>query len=197
MNEWMTGLAAIAVAVAAFLLLSGFVRAYWKWRGVRVITCPENEKAAAVKVAALDAAKEFATAGENRIHLRACSRWPEMAGCDEACLGQIEASPDACLLQNIVSAWYEGRHCVFCEKPIGEIVWHERPPAVQFEDGTIREWKELPPEELPNVFRTSEAVCWSCALFENFRKDHPEIIVRRVPCPTPRQHPLPPSTSTY
>jgi hypothetical protein len=196
MNEWMTGVAAVAVAIAAFLLLSGFLRAFRKWRGVRVITCPENHQPAAVKVAAFDAAKEFAVAGETSVHLKTCSRWPEMAGCDEACLNQITAAPEACLLQNIVGNWYDDKQCVFCGKEIEEIVWHERPPAVKFADGTIREWKELPAETLPAVFKTAEPVCWSCALFENFRKEHPEVIVAR-PRPVEPPHTLPPSTSTY
>lgn len=196
MNEWMTGVAAVAVAAAAFLLLSGFLRAFRKWRGVRVITCPENHEPAAVKVAAFDAAKEFAVAGETHLHLKTCSRWPEMAGCDEACLNQITAAPEASLLQNIVGSWYDDKECVYCSKQIGEIVWHERPPAVKLPDGTIREWKELPAEVLPTVFKTAEPVCWSCALFENFRREHPEVIVAR-PRPVEPQHTLPPSSATY
>lgn len=196
MNEWMIGVAAVAGAIAVFLLLSGFFRAYRAWRGVRVITCPENHEPAAVKVAAFDAAKTFAVAGATSPHLKTCSRWPEMAGCDEACLSQIEASPDATRLQSIVGSWYDGKHCVYCEKEIGDIVWHERPPAVKLEDGSIREWKELPPEALPKVFRTAEPVCWSCGLFENFRKEHPEVVIER-PRPAEPQHTLPPSSALY
>lgn len=196
MNEWMTGVAAVAVAIAAFLLLSGFLRAYRKWRGVRVITCPENHEPAAVKISAFEAAKEFAVAGEAHLHLKTCSRWPEMEGCDEACLNQIVASPEATRLQSIVGSWYDHKQCVYCAKDIGEIVWHERPPAVKLEDGSIREWKELPAESLPRVFETAEPVCWSCALFENFRKEHPEVIVAR-PRPVEPHHTLPPSSSMY
>jgi hypothetical protein len=196
MNNWMFVVAIVAIGAALLVLLGSFANAWRRWHGVRVITCPENHEPAAVRVAAFDAAKDLATAGEASIHLRSCSRWPEMAGCDEACLHQVEADPQACLLQNIVGTWYDHRQCVFCEKAIGEIVWHERPPAVKLEDGTIREWKDLPPEVLPTVFKTAEPVCWSCALFENFRREHPELVVQR-PQPVEPRHPLPPSSATY
>ena len=52
--------ASIIVAIAAYLLLSGFLKTYRTYHGVRVITCPENLQPAAVAVAAFDAAKWFA-----------------------------------------------------------------------------------------------------------------------------------------
>lgn len=195
MHVW-TILGAITIGIAAYLLLSGFLKTWRVYRGVRVITCPENHEPAAVRVAALDAAKWFAVAGETDIHLRSCSRWPEMAGCDEACRSEINDSPQACLLQNIVASWYEGKQCHYCEKPIGSIVWHERPPAVKLPDGTIHEWKDLPAERLPKVFAAGAPVCWACNVIENFRVEHPELVIQRMHTGAPR-HTLPPSVATY
>jgi hypothetical protein len=144
-----------------------------------VITCPENLQPAAVKVAAFDAAKWAALSGEKDLHLRACSRWPEMAGCDEACMSQIEASPERCLVHTIVTAWYAGKQCHFCSKSIGAIVWHERPPAVRLHDGRTMEWNDLAAEDLPNAFASGEAVCWACHIVEGFRLEHPELVVER------------------
>jgi hypothetical protein len=191
-----TLLGALTVGLAAYLLLSGFLKTWRQYRGVRVITCPETLQPAAVKVAAFDAAKWFAIAGETDIHLRNCSRWPERADCDEACLSQIQSAPDACRIQTIVTSWYDGRNCHYCARPIGAIVWHERPPAVLMTDGETREWKEIAPEELPNVFATGDAVCWACHTVETFRHDHPELVIERPHITTP-QHTLPPSMTVY
>lgn len=195
MTAWtLAGL--IVIAIAAYLLASGFLKTYRIYRGVRVITCPENLQPAAVKVAALDAAKWYALSGEKDVHLQNCSRWPEMAGCDEACLSQIESSPVGCRVHTIVTSWYAGKSCHYCAKPIGEIVWHERPPAVRLAGGTTREWKEIAPEQLPSVFATAEPVCWACHIVEGFRHEHPELVIERIHESTPK-HVLEPTEAVY
>lgn len=195
MSAW-TLLGTLIIGGAAFLLLSGFIKTWRLYHGVRIITCPENLQPAAVSVAALDAAKWFAIAGEKELHLRSCSRWPEMAGCDEACLTQIEAAPLACRVQSIVTSWYEGKSCHFCQRPIEHIVWHERPPAVLLNGGTTREWKEIVPEELPKVFATAAPVCWACHIVETFRHEHPEKVIQRVRMPAASKA-IPPSANVF
>lgn len=188
--------AAVVTGIVALLLVTGFIRTWRLYHGVRVITCPENHESAAVRVAAIDAAKSFALRHRPDIHLKACSRWPAMEGCDEACRTEIDADPQACSLHSIVASWYEGRHCHFCAKEIGEIVWHERPPAVTLPDGTIHEWKDVPPERLPSIFKTGEAVCWPCFLVETSTAEHPELVLRRAR-PADPHHAIEPSTSVY
>ena len=144
-----------------------------------IVTCPENKKPAAVSAGVWNAAKLFALKGDSNAHLRSCSRWPEMAGCAEDCLSQIEASPRTCLVQTIVGAWYEGKRCHYCAKAIGEIVWHERPPALRMPNGTTREWKEIAYESLVDVFATAEPVCWTCHMAETFRREHAELVIER------------------
>jgi hypothetical protein len=191
-----TLIGAIVISIAAWLLFSGFLRTWRLYRGVRLITCPENLQTAAVSVAAFDAARWHAISGESDLHLRTCSRWPEMSGCDQACLTQIRQAPAACKVQAIVTAWYEGKSCQLCGKEIGEVVWHERPPALRMPDGTVREWSEVPPQELPAVFASAAPVCWACFTVENFRHDHPEMVIERVRTAVPR-HAIPPSNEQY
>ncbi len=195
MFAW-TLLGVLTIGIAAYLLFSGFIKTYRLYRGVRVITCPENLQPAAVSVAAFDAAKWFAISGDTDLHLRSCSRWPEMAGCDEGCLSQIENAPKACLVQTMVTSWYAEKQCHFCAKPIGQIVWHERPPAVLLSDGTTREWKDIAPEQLPVIFGSAEPVCWACHTVETFRREHPEMVIERVRMAMPR-HEIPPSMNVY
>jgi hypothetical protein len=137
-----------------------------RYRSTSVITCPENAKPAAVKQ-------------RLRGDLRACSRWPEMAGCDQACLHQIETNPEACRLHSIVARWYAGKSCARCARPIGPIVWHDRPPALLGPDGATREWKEVAPQELPELFRTHEPLCWSCHNIASFERDFPGVAFER------------------
>jgi hypothetical protein len=169
----------VVLAIAAYVLLSGFFSTWRKYRGLRVITCPENLDSASVRVDALRAAHWAAISGDTVLRLSNCSRWPEMAGCGQECLAQIQSSPEGCAVSTIVTAWYEGRTCVYCKRPIGPIAWHERPPAVRSADGVTREWKDIPAEQLPAVFRTHQPVCFNCSVTEGFLHDHPDIVVAR------------------
>ena len=56
---------------------------YMLKRETRLLTCPENHQSAAVN-----------PAWSLKLRLSACSRWPEKAGCDQACLSQIAAEGD-------------------------------------------------------------------------------------------------------
>jgi hypothetical protein len=199
MTAW-TVLASILLASAAYLALTGFLSTYRKYRGLRLITCPENVRPAAVKVDAFRAAHWRAVSGEPVVNLKSCSRWPEMLGCGEACLTQIEAAPQSCLVRTIVVDWYEGKSCVYCRKPIGPIVWHERPPAIRDANGTTkgitREWTDVRVEDLPGLFRTAEPVCWHCHIVESFRHDHSDLVIERFRIEE-TQHTIVPSSAVY
>jgi hypothetical protein len=150
-----------------------FLTRFFRYRGTSVITCPETLQHAAVEVDTLHAAMA------DELRLRACSRWPEKAGCDQACLHQIEARPEACRLHTIVATWYAGKSCAECARQIGPIVWHDRPPALLGPDGTTREWKEVAPEELPELFRTHRPLCWSCHNIAAFQREFPGVAFER------------------
>ena len=195
MTVW-TFTGALIIAAAAFFFLFGFLSTWLRYRRTFVITCPDNYQPAAVKVDALDAGRWAALSGEPDLHLKSCTRWPERSDCGQDCLAQIDASPEACLVTNIVTSWYRGKHCVYCAQPIGQIVWHERPPALRAPDGTTREWKEIAPEQLPVVFRTYDPVCWHCYIVEGFRKEHPDLVIERKRVEEPRVT-LIPSSAVY
>src|SRR5512133_765570 len=96
-------IAAIVLVVAGYLLLSGFAATYRKFRGARVITCPENLEPAAVHVDALRAAHWAAVSGDPVLRLKSCSRWPERADCGQDCLSQVESAPESCLARTMVA----------------------------------------------------------------------------------------------
>ncbi len=167
-----------------------FFSEFRKYRGQRVITCPETNDGAAVFIDALHAA----ASGELR--LSDCSRWPERAGCDQACLSQIASAPADCLVQSIVTSWYAGKKCVCCGRPIGKVVWHEAPPAVRMPDGKSCEWKDIAPQDLPRIFRTGQPLCWYCNNVEELIRSRPELVTRRQRPSEPRR-PLLPSKAVY
>ncbi len=168
---------ALAVGLFIFRAIPG-VRAYFAYRGKHLVTCPETQKSAAVDVAAGEAAVG-AFLSEPTLRLKECSRWPERQGCGQDCLQQIEADPANCLVWSIVSKWYEGKNCVFCHKPIGPLHHLDHAPALLGPDFRTIEWKDLRPEELPDVFARYQPVCWNCHVAENFRRVHPELVTNR------------------
>ncbi len=167
----------VALGLFAFRAIPA-LRAYFGYRGKRLITCPETHKAAAVDVAAGEAAVG-AFLSEPTVRLKECSRWPERQDCGQQCLQQIEVSPENCLVWNIVSTWYEGKECVFCHKTLSGLHHLDHAPALLSPDHKSVEWRELRPEQLPDVFSTHRPVCWNCHVTETFRRLHPELVVDR------------------
>lgn len=171
------------LVVSAGLFLVRFIpslKAYFTYRGKRLITCPETHKPEAVAVDAREAGLGVFFS-EPTVRLKECSRWPERQNCGQDCLQQIEADPQNCLVWNIVSKWYEGKKCVFCHKLIGPLHHIDHAPALLGPDFKTCEWKYMRPEELPHIFDTYQPVCWNCHVTETFRRLHPELVTDRRP----------------
>jgi hypothetical protein len=175
----------IQTVVVAIALVLGAVavwrlaRAWWKYRGRRVITCPENQKPAGVMVDARHAAAT-ALGKSPELRLSSCSRWPERAGCGQECLSQIEASPGECLVRNILTKWYAGKVCAWCGQPFGEIDWAGSKPALLGADGVSVEWSEIPAERLQETLAAASPVCFACHMANKLVREHPELAVDRA-----------------
>jgi len=172
----------IAVLVAMVALFIGLALRY---RGKRIVTCPETHAPVVAKIDATLAAGTW-IATQPQFVITSCSRWPERAGCDQACVPQIEASPDETLVRSIVAKWYEARTCVYCAAPIREIGFAAVAPALLSPDGTLREWSDVAAEELPGILENAVAVCGRCELVEDFRRRFPDRVIER-PMPPLRQ----------
>jgi hypothetical protein len=171
---------ALAVVVALGFIAHRFARTYLRVRGQRVITCPENDEFAAVEVDARRAART-ALLGQQQLHLRECSRWPERQGCGQECLAQIEASPMECLVRSMLDQWYAGSTCAVCGKGIGPIDWYKHKPALMNPDRRTVAWNDVPAEALPEVMATHFPVCWDCHVVETVVRQHGDRIVVRPP----------------
>jgi len=178
----MSSILLTSLVLAAALVFVGFRRAlqaYLKFRGQRLVSCPETRRPAAVRVAAAKAAWR-ATRGSQDHELSACSRWPERKDCAQVCLAQIEEAPKACLVSTIVNRWYEGQQCVYCHKPFQTIHWHDRPPALlAWGDRKTVQWNQVPAHQLQETLGTHWPVCWSCHMAETFRREHSELVIDR------------------
>jgi hypothetical protein len=168
--------------IAGFVVLYRFLPQaagnYLKFRGKRVITCPETRKAAGVEV---DAAHAAITGGigNTDLRLKSCSRWPERQDCGQACLLQVRLAPEDCLLRNILTGWYADKHCVSCGTPFGEIHLYDHKPALLSPEGKTFEWREIAAERVNDVLATHSPVCWDCHILQTFCREHPDMSVDR------------------
>jgi len=176
----------ILLVMAGIVLFAGIligllvaVRTYLRYRGKRLVTCPETRNPAAVHVNAGKAARDVLVGKHVRIHLDQCSCWPERERCGQECLSQIENDSQGCSVWGIAQQWYRGRACAYCRKPIEKIQWHDHRPALLSPEKKTVQWSEIPAEKLPEVFETHLPVCWSCHMAETFRREHPERVVDR------------------
>jgi len=170
----------LVIGAIAFGVSMAF-RAYVRYRGERIVTCPETQRPAAVHVDVTKAASQ-AFWGKQRIEgirLDQCSRWPERQNCGQDCLKQVHADPEHCLVWNIVAEWYKGKSCAYCQKPFDEMQWHDRHPALLSPQRIAKQWNEIPAETLPDVFRTHLPVCWNCYIAETFRRQNAERVLDR------------------
>ncbi|HTP33603.1 MAG TPA: hypothetical protein VMJ75_15600 [Candidatus Acidoferrales bacterium] len=158
-------------ALVVLVVILRWGRAWWTWRGDRVVTCPENHQHAGVKVDALHAA--------SGLRLATCSRWPEKAGCGQECLRDIAAAPADCLVRNIAAKWYEGKSCASCGRPIGRFEWGPNQPALVSADKTSVEWKQVPAEHLYETLEAAVPVCFACHMANTLVREHPEIAIER------------------
>lgn len=168
---------AMAVVLAC-VAIGRVVRIWWKYRGERVITCPDNHRPAGVMVDTLDvAAKAFAK--NPPLRLSSCSRWPERAGCDQQCLSQVDAAPEDCLVRTILVRWYTGKRCASCGQPFGEIPLAGVKPAVLCADKVSVEWSEIPADRLPETLAAASPICFACHMGNMLVRKHPELVVDR------------------
>jgi hypothetical protein len=166
------GLLVVLIAAVTMLVI------WRKYRGDRVVTCPENHRPVGVQVDAGRAA--LAAFGRHpELRLSECSRWPERAGCGQQCLQEIENSSDGCLVRNILAAWYQGKSCTNCGLPIGELQWTGAKPGLLLADKTSVEWGQVPVERLHETLSAASPVCFACHMANTLVRDYPSIALER------------------
>jgi hypothetical protein len=178
----------VGAATAAFVILGWqrVIRTYRRYRGAMVIRCPETGSPVRVEVDAGHAAKT-AAGGEPDLRLCECSRWPERADCDQACLSEIHDGPERCLVRNLLANWYRGKFCVLCAKEFIDIdsydhqaiLGYDKKPGLVSPEGSFVYWPDIAAESFLEVLATHHPVCWGCMVKEEFERTYPDMVTRR------------------
>jgi hypothetical protein len=158
-------------------LLYLIARSYRRYRGARVVTCPETKQSVAVEVSAAKAALS-GVFEDPKLRLSSCSRWPERQDCGQECVAQIEVAPDGCLVRERLAAWYQDTRCALCGRTIGAIRWTDRKPGLLAPDMTTLDWSDVASEKLPTILATHKPICWNCHVAESFLRRYPDRVVR-------------------
>ena len=171
-------IAIIAIAAALWFGIRWLVRSFSKYRGSRIVTCPETKKPAIVEVDSLHASLT-STVGLPDIRLEECSRWPIKEQCGQECLTDLDVTPKRCLVSGVLMRWYHDKKCVYCGEGFSELHWVDHRPALLSPDGKLAGWNEVNLDKLRNVLETYSPVCWDCYVAQKFRLDHPDLVVFR------------------
>jgi len=168
----------VILATALYFGIRWLVRACSKYRGARVVACPETGRPAVAEIDALHASLT-SIVGLPDIRLESCSRWPLKNQCGQECLASLDVAPGQCLVSGVLMRWYRGKTCCYCGKPFEELHWVDHKPALQSPEGGLVPWHEVSIENLSMVLETHLPVCWNCYIAQSFRRNHPDMVVFR------------------
>jgi hypothetical protein len=171
-------LIAMIILAAALWLGIRLVRSSSRFRGSRIVTCPETNRPTIVEVDALHASLT-STVGLPDIRLKHCSRWPLREQCGQECLMDLDVAPEGCLVSGVLMRWYRDKTCVYCRQAFPELHWVDHRPALLRADGKLLAWNEIQLDKLWNVLESYAPVCWDCYIAQTFRHDHPDLVVFR------------------
>ena len=159
----------IVVAVLAGFLLGLVLQraacAFLRFRGTRVVRCPEDRQLTAVELSSWQAVLS-GLSGRALPHVRNCSRWPARAGCDQGCVKEIRTAPAATLVETIVANWCHYNACYYCGARLAHLRIGPHQPHLINRDLRIFEWRDIPPQEIPQTLRHCEPVCENCVVAE-------------------------------
>ncbi len=83
-NLWMA-LPWIVAAAVGIVIAPVVVGAFLRYRAARAVQCPTTGRSAVVEIDARRAART-AFPGPPVLRVKHCSHWPDLEGCDEACV---------------------------------------------------------------------------------------------------------------
>ena len=171
-------IAIILLAAALWFGIRWLVRCSSKYRGSRIVTCPETSRPAIVKVDSVHASLT-SIVGLPDIRLQDCTRWPIKGQCGQECLMDLDVAPESCLVSGVLMRWYRDKNCVFCNRTFPELHWVDHRPGLLTPEGNLLAWNAVKLDQMRNIMETHTPVCWDCYIAQEFRLDHPELVVFR------------------
>ena len=170
------------LATALYFGIRWLVRACSKYRGAKIVACPETGSCAVVEVDTLHASLT-SIVGRAQIRVESCSRWPMKSQCGQECLATLDVAPGECLVSGSLMSWYRGRNCVYCGNPAEELQWLDHQSALQTQRGEVGS-RSVPVARSSIVVKTHLPVCWNCYLAQSSRKGHPDRAADKYSLPS-------------
>jgi hypothetical protein len=160
-----TSILLIASGASWLLLRSEIGRTFLRYRGKRLVRCPETNTPAVVEVAALFAGLP-PPLGLPRLRVKSCSMSPERDQCAQACVWQIRAAPRDTLLKTVLRRYEEGE-CVLCGRSLGPL---RRPTSEaglegltsRNSPGVTRALRGIAATQVPDALAVHGAMCRDC-----------------------------------
>lgn len=142
-----------AIIVTTFVLLR-----YHREPAAKLVVCPETRFPAEVEV---DRRHALLTLLKNKkeLKLKACTRWPARADCDEDCLAQLGFGPRT---DAVLAKWCSGKNCALCSTPITRADWHLGRAAALDSNHAFLELREMDCKQFPMILDQYEPLCWKC-----------------------------------
>lgn len=168
----------ILIAVGFLLGLRSLIRLISRYRGTKIVTCPETKRPATVEVDTLRATLTSAV-GRPTIQLQNCSRWPIKENCGQECLANLKGAPPECLVNGMLTKWYEKKQCYFCHITFEHVGLTDHQPALRSPAGELLNWSDVPLEEITSILNTHLPVCWNCYIAQSFAREHSDLVVYR------------------
>ena len=88
MDNWLSLVAPIAAVGGVYVLVPVVAHTYSRFRGVRLVSCPETQAQVKVELDATQAAVTAAV-GPPEVRVKRCARWPEHADCGQECVAAM------------------------------------------------------------------------------------------------------------
>ena len=147
------------------------LKSYFKNRGRRAVTCPENHHRVDVEV---DRKFAFWTAlrGQEHTRVESCSRWPAKGDCGQECLAQVDPTPEN--LERLLTKWSAGKACAICSRPLKPSDWRQGRLALLDEKYRLFEMRQFSFDEIPAALEHMRPLCWICHQEERARQPRPD-----------------------
>jgi hypothetical protein len=137
-----------AAGVAAFLgFLSLSTRGIFRRRHkTTVVICPTVKLPAEVGL-------------DPELRMESCSRWPELQGCSQSCMPQVQFSAEDL---NDFAARYEGKKCSSCGTALTQDDWYKSRLAVLETNSGVSKIPGVDHPSILSVSGTGDPICSAC-----------------------------------
>ena len=160
----------IGAAVLVGMPLASTLQTYFKNKGRRRVTCPDDHTRAEVEVDrkfALQAAMH----GKDEMRVKSCTHWPGHGECGQQCLIQVEATPEN--IDRLFTQWFDGKPCNLCGRLLTPSDWRHGRMGFLNDQFQLVELRQIDFEAIGSMPVPKRPLCWKCHQEEKQRRPVP------------------------